>query len=72
MQQMPGRNAYLDGLLVYFHPKGAVLPHLDAAPGPYQITKRLPAAEDGEFRYEIRNTLEKYNRVARERELTRA
>jgi hypothetical protein len=27
----------------------AVRPQLDAVPGPYQITKRLPAAEDGEF-----------------------
>ena len=59
------------GQLVYFHPKGAGWPQVDAAPGPYQITKRLPAAEDGEFQYEIRNTLEEYNRVARESELTR-
>ena len=44
---------------------------LDAVPGPYKITKRLPAAEDGEFQYEISNTLEEYNRVARESELTR-
>jgi hypothetical protein len=34
--------------------------------------KRLPATQDGEFQYEIRNTLEEYNRVARESELTRA
>jgi hypothetical protein len=61
------------GQLVYFHPKGAVSvrPQLDAVPGPYQITKRLPAAEDGEFQYEIRNTLEEYSRVARESDLTR-
>jgi hypothetical protein len=32
----------------------------------------LPATQDGEFQYEIRNTLEEYNRVARESELTRA
>jgi hypothetical protein len=49
----------------------AVRPQLDAVPGPYQITKRLPAAEDGEFQYEIRTTLEEYNRVARESDLTR-
>ena len=55
------------GQLVYFHPK--VRPQLDVVPGPYLITRRLPAAEDGEFQYEIRNTL---NRVARESELTRA
>ena len=60
------------GQLVYFHPKGAVRPPHVAVPGPYQITKRLPAAEDGEFQYEIRNTLEEYNRVARESELMRA
>ena len=58
------------GQLVYFHPK--VRSQLDAVPGPYKITRRLPAAEDGEFRYEIRNTLEEYNRVARESELTRS
>jgi hypothetical protein len=39
---------------------------------PHEITRRLPAAEDGECQYEIRNTLEEYNRVARESELTRA
>ena len=58
------------GQLVYFHPK--VRPQLDVVPGPYLITRRLPAAEDCEFQYEIRNTLEEYNRVARESELTRA
>ena len=56
------------GQLVYFHPK--VRPQLDVVPGPYLITKRLPATEDGECQYEIRNTLV-YNRVARESELTR-
>jgi hypothetical protein len=60
------------GQLVYFHPKAAVRPQLDVVPGTYHITKRLPAAEDGECQYEIRNTLEEYNRVARESELTRA
>jgi hypothetical protein len=60
------------GQLVYFHPKRAVRPSLDAVPGPYKITRRLPAAEDGQCQYEIRNTLEEYNRVARESELTRA
>ena len=45
------------GQLVYFHPKGALRRQLDAVPGPYQITKRLPAAEDGEFQYEIRNNV---------------
>jgi hypothetical protein len=59
------------GQLVYFHPKGAVRFQLDAVPGPYQITKRLPAAGDGECQYEIKNTLEEYNRIARESELTR-
>src|ERR1700736_2682195 len=57
------------GQLVYFHPK--VRPQLDVVPGPYLITRRLPAAEDGEFQYEIRNTLEEYNPVARESALTR-
>ena len=58
------------GQLVYFHPKAAVGLQLHAVPGPYKITRRLPAAEDGECQYEIRNTLEEYNRVARESELT--
>jgi hypothetical protein len=64
------KHKYKIGQLVFFYPKGAR--RVDSAPGPYQITKRLPAAEDGEFQYEIRNTLEEYNRVARESELTRA
>jgi hypothetical protein len=45
---------------------------VDAARGVYQITRRLPAAEDGEFQYEIRNTLEEHDRVAKESELTPA
>ena len=60
------------GQLVYFHPKGAVRSQLDAVPGSYKITRRLPAAENGECQYEISNTLEEYNRVATESELTRA
>jgi hypothetical protein len=60
------------GQLVYFHPKGMGRSQVDAVPGLYQITKRLPAAEDGECQCEIRNTLEEYNRVARESDLTRA
>lgn len=53
------------GQLVYFHPKGAgpVTP----TPGQYRIIRRLPAGENGEFRYEIRNTLEEHDRI-----LTRA
>jgi hypothetical protein len=38
------------GLLVQFYPKGRP----DAARGTYQIIKRLPAAGNGEFQYEIR------------------
>ena len=64
------KHKFKIGQLVYFHPKG--VGRVDAVPGPYQITRRIPAAEDGEFQYEIRNTLEEYNRVARESELTRA
>jgi len=36
-----------------------------------QITRLLPATEDGEFRYEIRSTLEQHDRGARESELAR-
>jgi hypothetical protein len=57
------------GQLVYFHPEG--VGRVDAVPGPYQITRRLPAAEDGEFQYEIRSRFEDHGRVARESELTR-
>jgi hypothetical protein len=63
------KHKFKIGQLVYFHPKGALRPQLDAVSGPYKITRRLPAAEDGEFQYEISNTLEEYNRVARESEL---
>ena len=57
------------GQLVYFHPKG--VGRLDAVPGPYQITRRLPVAEDGELQYETRSGFEDHGRVARESELTR-
>ena len=60
------------GQLVYFHPKRTGRSQVDAAAGPYQIVKRLPAAEDGEFHYEIRSAVEDHSRVARESELTRA
>ena len=63
---------YRIGQLVYFHPKGTGRSHVDAVPGPYQITRRLPAADIGEFQYEIRSAVEDLSRVARESELTRA
>ena len=63
------KHKFKIGQLVYSYPKGAR--RVDSAPGPYQITKRLPAGKDGEFRYEIRSTFEEYDRVARESELTR-
>ena len=44
---------------------------VDAVRGPYQIIRRLPAADDGEFQHEIRSAVEAYNRVARESKLTR-
>jgi hypothetical protein len=59
------------GQLVYFHPKGIGRSHVDAGPGPYQITRRLPATDGGEFQYQIRSAVEDHNRVARESELTR-
>ncbi len=39
-------------------------------PGPCQIIERLPVTKNGEFQYEIRNTFEEPDRVARESELT--
>jgi hypothetical protein len=38
----------------------------------YQIIRRLPPAEDGEFQYEIRSDREGHTRVAKENELTPA
>jgi len=63
-----GEYKFKIGQLVHFYPRGAG--RVDTALGLYQITRRLPA-EDGEFRYAIRNTLEEHDRVARESELTR-
>jgi hypothetical protein len=60
------------GQLVYFHPKGIGRSQVDVGPGPYQIARRLPATDDGEFQYEIRSAVEDHNWVARESELTRA
>jgi hypothetical protein len=60
------------GQLVYFRPKGVGRSHVDAGPGPYQIVRRLPATDDGEFQYEIRSAVEDHNWAARESELTRA
>ena len=56
------------GQAVYFHPKKSRLMS-DAPPGPYQITRRLPAI-DGEFQYVIRSAYESHERVAKESELT--
>jgi hypothetical protein len=59
------------GQLVHFHPKRAGRSDVDAVQGPYQIIKRLPASEDGEYQYEIRSAIEGHNRVATENELAR-
>jgi hypothetical protein len=45
---------------------------VDAARSVYHIIRRLPAAEDGEFQYEIRSDREGHTRVANESELTPA
>ena len=45
---------------------------VDAARGVFQITRRLPPTEDGEFQYEIRSDLEEHTRVAGKNELTPA
>jgi hypothetical protein len=55
-----------------FYPKAKGLPQIDPVRGSYQIIRRMPPAEDGEFQYEIRNNLEGHTRVAKERELTPA
>jgi hypothetical protein len=57
------------GQVVYFRPKRSSSPLLPSS-GPYQIIKRLPAAE-GDFQYVIRSANEDHQRVARESELTR-
>ena len=64
------KHRYKIGQLVYFRPNRAG--GIEPALGPYQITRLLPAGEDGVFQYEIRSTLEEYDRVARENELVRA
>ena len=56
------------GQLVHFRPRG---PQIEPIRGPYEIVKRLPAAEDGDFQYKIRSKFEDHDRVARESELTR-
>ena len=58
------------GEMVYFRPKNLEHPS-DAQPGPYQILRRLPATEEGEFQYRIRSTFENHERVATESELFR-
>jgi hypothetical protein len=60
------------GQLVYFKPDKLGRPAHDLGPGPYQIIKRLPATEDGEFQYTVRSKFEDHERIARESELTRA
>jgi hypothetical protein len=57
------------GQTVYFRPQKSIAP-VDAPPGRYQITRRLPERH-GEFEYAIRSDHENHDRVARESELTR-
>jgi len=57
------------GAMVFFHPKKSGFP-VNAPPGSYQITRRLPAT-DGEFQYVIKSTYEDYERIAKESELSR-
>jgi hypothetical protein len=57
------------GQLVYFHPKKSRLA-AGAPTGPYQIIRRLPAADE-EFQYAIKTVFEDHERVAKESELTR-
>ena len=60
------------GQLVRYYPKKVRRVSIVTVSGLYQITKRLPPADDGEYQYEIRSTFEQHNRIARESELTRA
>jgi hypothetical protein len=60
------------GRRVLYHPKATGLPLLDTARGIYEIIRRLPPTEEGEFQYEIRSDREGHTRVARENELTPA
>ena len=60
------------GQLVRYYPKKVRRVSIDTVSGLYQIIKRLPPADDGESQYEIRSTLELFNRIARESELMRA
>jgi hypothetical protein len=67
---MPTGHKYKIGQLVVF--RLGWRSQVDAARGVYQIIRRLPPAEDGEFQYEIRSDLEEHTRVAGENELTPA
>jgi hypothetical protein len=59
------------GQLVHYYPKSVGRASIDLASGLYQIIRRL-SSTSGEPQYEIRNTLEQHDRVARESELPRA
>ena len=61
---------YKIGQLVYFHPKREAQWQIDVARGPYQVLRRLPPTENGNFQYEIRSTLEEHDRVARESDMS--
>jgi hypothetical protein len=54
------------GERVYFHSRS----RREVPPGPYQIIKRLPAA-NGEFQYVIRSEYKDHQHVAKESELSR-
>jgi len=70
IETMSGHK-FKSGQLVHYCPKSIRRVSIDLASGLYQIIKRLPPADDGEPQYEIRDTLEQHDRVARESELMR-
>jgi hypothetical protein len=55
------------GQLVYFKPEKLERAAHDLGPGPYQIIKRLPATQDGEFQYTVRSSSKSRSNRARER-----
>ena len=65
------RHKFKVGQLVHYRAKKTGRFQHQGLPWPYQITRLLPAATNGEFQYEIKSTLEDHARVATESELAR-
>jgi len=61
-------HRYKAGQRVRFSPGAANR----TAAGTYEVTRQLPAGDDGERQYRIKNVQEQHERVVKESELQRA